>query len=151
MNLGGTFSLVVVGPFQRGGRWNVGFNRTFVFPWGHFSSSVFPPWDFSPCFSYAEGFYPQHLSLLCIGLSAETNSGLLLCLPTVQFLEGAGGNKPHYIAVCIGTSHLRRERPWLRSCLAGCRCEVLPSMSAQIPPVRTGALTQVTSCVKNFP
>lgn len=54
--------------------------------------------------------YPPHLSLLCITSSAETNSGLLLCLPTVQFLEGAGGNKPHYIAVCIGTSRLRSER-----------------------------------------
>ena len=67
------------------------------------------------------------------------------------FLEGAGGNKPHYIAVCIGTALLstERERPWLQSCLAACHCEVLPSVRAQIPPVQTGAPTQVASCVKN--
>lgn len=68
----------------------------------------------------------------------------------MQFLEGAGGNKPHYIAVCIGTALLSRERPWLRSCLAACHCEVLPSVRAQIPPVQTGGPTQVASCVKMF-
>lgn len=39
-----------------------------------------------------------------------TITSLLLCLQTVRFLEGAGGNKPHYIAVCIGTALLSRER-----------------------------------------
>lgn len=43
-------------------------------------------------------------------LISWTDWSLLLCLPTVQFLEGAGGNKPHYIAVCIGTALLRGER-----------------------------------------
>lgn len=83
-------------------------------------------------------------------LISWTNSSLLLCLQTVQFLDGAGGNKPHYIAVCIGTALLSRERPWLPSCLAACHCEVLPSVGAQIPPVQTGAPTQVASCVKMF-
>lgn len=38
----------------------------------------------------------------------------------MQFLEGAGGNKPHYIAVCIGTALLSRERETLAEVLLGC-------------------------------
>lgn len=45
---------------------------------------------------------------------------------------------------------VERERPWLWSCLAACPCEVLPSVSTQIPPVQTGALTQMASFVKMF-
>lgn len=92
------------------------------------------------------------LELLCLTLSYWTNSKLVtLFTDSAVFLEGAGGNKPHYIAVCIGTALLstERERPWLQSCLAACHCEVLPSVRAQIPPVQTGAPTQVASCVKN--
>lgn len=111
--------------------------------------------ELSPCFTLCW----RTSALLPPCLPCRTGSraalphliSLLLCLPTVQFLEGAGGNKPHYIAVCIGTALLSRERPWLPSCLAACRCEVLPSVRAQIPPVQTGAPTQVASCVKTSP
>lgn len=113
LSLIGMFSLALVSPFQRGGWSDVRFNRT----WKRFvcfflralQQVIFSlTWDFSPWRDATQpSCYPPHLSLLCITSSAETNSGLLLCLPTVQFLEGAGGNKPHYIAVCIGTSRLR--------------------------------------------
>lgn len=35
-------------------------------------------------------------------LISSSTSSLLVCLPTEQFLDGAGGNKPHYLGVCIG-------------------------------------------------
>lgn len=117
LSLIGMFSLAVVSPFQRGGWSDVRFNRSWkrfvFFLWttsaGHFFTDMrFFTLKGSP--ATQPSCYPPHLSLLCITSSAETNCGLLLCLPTVQFLEGAGGNKTHYIAVCIGTSRLRSAR-----------------------------------------
>ncbi len=71
------------------------------------------------------------VATLCLSCHAVTRAAplhliswsdlsLLLCLQTVQFLEGAGGNKPHYIAVCFGTALPSRARETLAAVLLGC-------------------------------
>lgn len=62
-----------------------------------------------------------------------------------------GKKKPSkYCSLHWHNSSYQKDRPWLLSWLAACHCEVLPSVKAWIPPVQTGAPTQVASCVKMF-
>lgn len=102
-------------------RSEVRFNRMTEAGW--FSRSLgLQQGGYSFTFSQGER-HPQGCLPVALGWSALISwTNLLVCSSAVQFLEGAGGNKPHYTAVCIGTALLSRarERETLAEVLLGC-------------------------------